>query len=211
MMAKQQGLALPTLMVMLSVASLAALVAMRGLWVNDQWLNSQADRLRSQHLAEAVLPIAVQDITALSVASNSLGEATPNLRHTMGSAEQTHTFFPISRVEYDALRQRLGASTCNAGICAPLSPTTGTKASDWKTQIETAIAINATDSPYGANMAWYWVEVFPQETSLNFVYRITVLATGVKPGSTTVLQAIWTRSTPTSTSGQWHSWQILHD
>lgn len=211
MKAEQQGHALPTLMVMLSVASLAALLAMRGLWINDQWLNAQADRLRSQHLAEAVLPIAVQDITGLPAATHRVGEATPNMRHTVGSAEQTHAFFPLSTDEYDLLRQRLGASTCKTGICAPLSPIAWPKASDWKAQVATAMTVNATDSPYGTSTAWYWVEVFQQETSGTFVYRITTLATGVRPGSTTVLQAVWTRSTPTATSGQWHSWQILHD
>ena len=41
----QQGLALPTLMVVLSVASLAALLAWRNLGVNDQLLNAEADLL----------------------------------------------------------------------------------------------------------------------------------------------------------------------
>jgi Tfp pilus assembly protein PilX len=211
MNSKHQGLALPTLMVMLSVTSLAALLAMRNLWINDQLLNAEADHVRSQHVAEAVLPIAVQDIAGLSATTHNLGEATTNLRHTIGTAEQTHAFFPTSMSEYDVLRQRLATSECSAGICAPLSPIRWTKASDWKAQTKTAMLVSATDSPYGANTAWYWVEVFPQETTHTWVYRITVLATGVLPGSTTVLQALWTRSTASSTTGQWHGWQLLHD
>ena len=208
---KQQGLALPTLMMMLSVASLAALLALRNLWINDQWLNAQADHLRTQHFAEAVLPIAVQDITGLATATDSLGETTPNLRHSMGNAQQTHVFFPNSIAEYDVLRQRLGSNECNTGICAPLAPIRWVKASDWKAQTASAMAIGTTDSPYGAGMAWYWVEVFPQETTHIFVYRITTLAHGILPGSSTVLQALWTRNAPTSTTGQWLSWHVLSD
>lgn len=211
MKSKQQGLALPTLMVMLAVASLAALLALRNLWVNDQMLNAQADHLRSQTFAEAVLPIAVQDILGLAVTTESLDESTPNLRHTMGSTAQMHTFFPASISAYEVLRQRLGTSTCDAGICAPLSPTAWTTASDWKAQTATAMVVSTTDLPHGANTAWYWIEVFPQETTHTFVYRITALATGVLPGSATVLQALWTRNSLTSTTGQWHSWHRLHD
>jgi hypothetical protein len=57
------------------------------------------------------------------------------------------------------------------------------------------------------------VEVFPQVgvDSTTFVYRITTLATGVMAGSTCVLQGIWVRNTPTSSTGQWQSWHVLHD
>jgi len=123
MSSKQRGLALPTLMVMLSVASLAALLALRNLWVNDQLLNAQADHLRSQTFAEAVLPIAVQDILGLAATTQSLADSSPNLRHTMGSTAQMHAFFPVSMSEYEVLRQRLGSRACLTGICAPLSPT----------------------------------------------------------------------------------------
>jgi hypothetical protein len=56
-------------------------------------------------------------------------------------------------------------------------------------------------------------EVFPQVgvDSTTFVYRITTLATGVMAGSTCVLQGIWVRNTPTSSTGQWQSWHVLHD
>jgi len=60
------GLALPTLMGLLALASLATLLAMRNLWVNDLLLNAQADQLRTRHKAQAVLPLAVQDIVGAS-------------------------------------------------------------------------------------------------------------------------------------------------
>ncbi len=211
-----RGFALPTLMVMLALASMATLLAMRNLWVNDQLLNAHADQLRTQHKAETVLPVALADI---------LGEATPpdgtpNLRHTAGNTTQNHAFFPNSMDEYDLLRQRLNTATtpCSAGICAPHTlDAQATKASYWKTQTASAMPMGATDTPDGDHTAWYWVEVFPHKSKANaiaeplFVYRITAMATGIVPGSTSVLQGLWMRSSDTSLTGQWYSWHVLPD
>ena len=220
---QHRGFALPTLMALLAMASIATLLAMRNLWVNAQLLNAQDDLLRTQHKAEAVLPVALADLLGTANTgntTNSNGEVTSSLRHTAGSQTQTHAFFPTSSAEYDLLRQRLstgiGTDTCNAGICAPstLDPNS-TKASYWKTQTTSAMAVNATDTPDGGNTAWYWIEVFPQANTTTFAYRITALANGVMPGSGTVLQTIWTRNTPTTSAttsaGQWQSWHLLHD
>lgn len=192
-------------MVMLALASLAALLALRHLWVNEQLLNAETDQLRALHKAHAALPLAVADI---------VGASNNSTRHIAGDLTQTHAFFPSSMAEYNTLRQRLLPSTCNAGICAPnaLHPSAA-KASYWKTQTTTALAIPATQTPYGDNTAWYWVEIFPQANSSqdNFIYRITVLANGIMPSSSTVLQAVWARTSVTSPTGQWHSWHVLHD
>jgi Tfp pilus assembly protein PilX len=215
---KLRGFALPTLLVMLAMASIATLLALRNLWVNDQLLNAETDRLRTQHKAEAALPVALADILGAMASTSSNG--TPNLRHTAGNATQSHAFFPVSAAEYKLLRQRLNTGTCVAGICAPSSlDPSATKASFWKARTNEAFAISASDTPYGDKTAWYWVEVLPQhpDNSANapsfapFIYRITTLANGVMPGSTTVLQAIWVRNTPTSSTGQWRSWHVLHD
>lgn len=213
-----RGFALPTLMVMLSLASIATLLAMRNLWVNDQLLNAEADQLRTRHKAEAVLPVALADI--LGSATNSDG--TTNLRHAAGNVTQNHAFFPTSMADYDLLRQRIGTLTspCSAGICAPhILDTKTTKASYWKTQTASAMSVSVADTPHGDNTIWYWVEVFPQDgtSAANptspqpFVYRITALANGVMPGSATVLQAVWARHSNASLTGQWHSWHVLHD
>ncbi len=192
-------------MVMLALASLAALLALRHLWVNEQLLNAETDQLRTLLKAHAALPLAVAGI---------VGASNNSTRHIAGDLTQTHAFFPSSMAEYSTLRQRLLPNTCNAGICAPnaLQPSAA-KASYWKTQTTTALAIPATQTPYGDNTAWYWVEIFPQANSSqdNFIYRITVLANGVMPSSTTVLQAVWARTSVTSPTGQWHSWHVLHD
>ena len=209
-----QGLSLPTVLVMLALTSMAALLAWRNLWVNAQLLNAEADLLRTQHKAQTVLPVALADI----VGNPSSSDAATNLRHTAGDATQTHAFFPNTLSDYDLLRQRLTASgtPCSAGICAPNTlNANAAQASYWKTQTATAVGLGAADSPDGSNTAWYWVEVFPRgntaSNGASFAYRITALATGVMPGSSTVLQAIWTRDNNTSPTGQWRSWHVLHD
>jgi Tfp pilus assembly protein PilX len=204
------GFALPTLMVMLALASLAALLALRNLWVNEQLINAEADQLRTLHRAHATLSVTVADIVGVAHGDGT----TPDLRHTAGNAVQTHAFFPASMTEYDTLRQRLLPNVCNAGICAPHAlSANATQASYWKTQTATAMTVAAVDGSGDSGTAWYWVEVFPQDNTPHdqFIYRITVLAKGLMPGSTTVLQAIWERNAPTSPTGQWHSWHVLHD
>jgi Tfp pilus assembly protein PilX len=201
-----QGFALPTLMVMLAIASIATLLAIRNLWVNNQLLNAEADQLRTQHKAEAVLLVALADL--LGAATNNDGSQ--NMRHIPGDATQKHAFFPSTLTEYDLLRQRLNANMCSAGICAPHVLNT-TKANDWQAQIPTAATVRATDIPYGDNTAWYWIEVFPQTNTDTFVYRITALANGMMPNSRTVLQAVWARHNHASQTGQWYSWHVLHD
>lgn len=210
------GFALPTLLVMLSLASIATLLALRNLWVNDQLTNAVADQLRTQHKAEAALPVALADI--LGPTTNPDGS--PNLRHSAGNTTQNHAFFPASMADYTLLRQRLIAVTCNTGICAPnsLDPRAA-KASFWKARTGDAFAISASDTPHADQPTWYWVEVLPQHSNNNasdasqapFVYRITTLANGVMPSSSTVLQAIWVRNTANSNTGQWRSWHVLHD
>jgi Tfp pilus assembly protein PilX len=213
---KRGGFALPTLLIMLTLASIATLLALRNLWVNDQLLNAWADQLRTQHKAEAALSVALADILSPSINT----DGTPNLRQSAGNPTQNHAFFPDSQAEYALLRQRLNTGACVAGICAPGNlDATANKAGFWKARTNEAFAITATDTPYGDNTAWYWVEVFPQHSTNTttdsaaapFVYRITTLAQGVMPGSIAVLQAIWVRDTLTARTGQWRSWHVLHD
>ncbi len=55
------------------------------------------------------------------------------------------------------------------------------------------------------------MELFPEENTGNFVYRITALAQGVSVGNVSVVQAIWKRNSATSLTGQWFSWHVLRD
>jgi Tfp pilus assembly protein PilX len=210
--AAQQGLALPTVMVMLMLASVGTLLAWRQLWVNEVLLKTEADQLRTQHKAEAVLALAVQDIVGRAIA--------------VGDNTQTHVFFPTHLAEREVLRQRLGSENCRSGICALTPPKDEVKdlfsrASTWKNMTASAIPISASDTPYGAGTAWYWVDIQPDAVQLAtipsansappFIYRITVLANGVLPSSSTVLQTLWTRTSPSDTRGKRHSWRLLQD
>ena len=73
-----QGLSLPTVVVMLALTSLAALLAWRNLWVNAQLLNAEADLLRTQHKAHAVLPVALADIVGNANSSDAAQDVNRN-------------------------------------------------------------------------------------------------------------------------------------
>jgi len=209
-----QGLALPTVMVVLALIGWAALTSWRNLRVNEWLLNAQADVLRAQHRAEAALPLALQDIVGLT--PDAPGQ--PNPRHTPGDATQTHAFFPTSVSERDTLRQRLGTQPCVSGICAPNMAPTRT-VNEWQALTASAWPLSSNDMPEGADRTWYWVEVLwdsvPLQPSAPFVYRITVLAQGILPGTAVVLQALWSAPAPPVAGrvagGTWHSWHWLSD
>ena len=219
-----KGLALPTVMVMLALASVSTLLAWRHLWVNEVLLKTEADQLRTQHKAQAVLPLAVQDIVGSANAASA--PSMPDLRHTPGDNTQTHPFFPTTLAERDLLRQRLGDDVCRVGICA-VTPPPPDKAdpfslpTTWKSMTASAMPVSASDTPYGAETAWYWVDIQPDSAQIPaaasanspppFIYRITVLANGLLPSSSTVLQTLWTRASLSDTRGQRHSWRILQD
>jgi Tfp pilus assembly protein PilX len=238
----QQGLALPTVMAMLMLASVGTVLAWRQLWVNEILLKTEADQLRTQHKAEAVLPLAVQDIVGSASAASGVNAPnvplsplapTPptsslsmNTRYVAGDSTQTHVFFPTNLAERDLLRQRLGSDACRSGICAVTPPKVEkndllSRASTWKSMTASAMPVSASDTPYGAGTAWYWVDIQPDTAQLSsaasassappFIYRITVLATGVLPSSSTVLQTLWARTNLSDAHGHRHSWRILQD
>jgi hypothetical protein len=120
----------------------------------------------------------------------------------------------------------LGSEACRNGICALTPPKIEkddffSKASTWKSMTASAMPVSASDTPYGAGTAWYWVDIQPDAVQLAthpsansappFIYRITVLANGVLPSSSNVLQTLWTRTNLSDTRGKRHSWRILQD
>ena len=70
-----RGFALPTVLLILTLTSMATLLAWRNLWLTDQLLNIEADQLRTLHKAEAAVPIAMQ--AALQAAIQIASAATP--------------------------------------------------------------------------------------------------------------------------------------
>ena len=199
---RQRGLALPTVLVLLSLVALGCLSAWRSLWVAEQRLNLEADQLRGLHRAEAVLPLAVADILGPVVADGQAADA----RHT---ASGNAVFFPNSTSELATLQQRLG-SVCAQGICAAAT-TVGNvhSASRWWALRDQAMYVEG-QLPDGSS-AWYWVEVLSAPAQdPPFMYRITVAVAGVMPGGQTVLQTLWTR-TGRARAGTWRSSAVLHD
>ncbi len=227
------GIALPTVMVMLLLSSGLVLTAWRNIWLHELLLQARADALRTQWLADATLLAALDDVLQRNAFTDASANTNPNMdaptsmRHTMGSADQSHVFFPKTADELLVLRQRLGANACREGICAPLQPLKSV-ATDWQSMGSssmTSSVINASsnsateNNPSQNKTARYWVEIFiPTDASDGkpFVYRITAMVSGWKSAKPTVLQAIWqpdiaagsANSNPPS--GRWVSWAVLH-
>ena len=238
-MGNRSGFALPAVLGILALTSLACATVWRMQWVNQQLLNVQSHLIRNQHIAEGVLPLVLQDIVGFSATNSTNINATPDsstsLRHFAGTDAQIHAFYPTTAQERDKLR--LGTAMCQAGICAPKTPV-DLSAEQWRNLLNQSQPVSMADLPSSNVSAFYWVEVWlnanvselvgspllqttPAVPSapFPFIYRITVLVQDAssnptselsKPQSKTlVIQAIWSRATATALTGQWHSWKLL--
>jgi len=196
---KKYGFALPAVLGVLALTSLACATVWRMQWVNQQLLNVQFHQIRNQQIAEGVLALVVTDI-------------------------QTHAFYPTNAQDRDKLQLRLGTAMCQAGVCAPKT-FVNLNAEQWRNLLGQSQQVNVSDLPIKDITAFYWVEVWLNAGASQsvqpspFIYRITVLVQEVSPASaseltkpkphTLVMQAIWSRATETSPSIQWHSWKLL--
>jgi len=196
---KRYGFALPTVLGVLALTSLACATVWRIPLVNQQLLNVQFHQIRNQQIAEGVLALVVTDA-------------------------QTHAFYPSTAQDRDKLQLRLGTAMCQAGICAPKT-LANLNAEQWRNLLGQSQQVNVADLPIKDITAFYWVEVWLNAGASQsvqpspFIYRITVLVQQTSPTSaseltkpqphTLVMQAIWSRATETSPSIQWHSWKLL--
>ena len=196
---KKYGFALPTVLGVLALTSLACATVWRMQWVNQQLLNVQFHQIRNQQIAEGVLALVVTDA-------------------------QTHALYPATAQDRDKLQLRLGTAMCQAGICAPKT-LANLNAEQWRNLLGQSQQVNVSDLPIKDITAFYWVEVWLNAGASQsvqpspFIYRITVLVQEVSPASaseltkpkphTLVMQAIWSRATEKSPSIQWHSWKLL--
>ena len=196
---KRYGFALPAVLGVLALTSLACATVWRMQWVNQQLLNVQFHQIRNQQIAEGVLALVVTDA-------------------------QTHALYPATAQDRDKLQLRLGTAMCQAGICAPKT-FVNLNAEQWRNLLGQSQQVNVADLPIKDITAFYWVEVWLNAGASQsvqpspFIYRITVLVQEVSPASaseltkpkphTLVMQAIWSRATETSPSIQWHSWKLL--
>ena len=196
---KRYGFALPAVLGVLALTSLACATVWRMQWVNQQLLNVQFHQIRNQQIAEGVLALVVTEA-------------------------QTHALYPATAQDRDKLQLRLGTAMCQAGICAPKT-LANLNAEQWRNLLGQSQQVNVSDLPIKDITAFYWVEVWLNAGASQsvqpspFIYRITVLVQETSPTSaskltkpqphTLVMQAIWSRATETSPSIQWHSWKLL--
>ncbi|MCX7259459.1 MAG: hypothetical protein NTU46_03815 [Burkholderiales bacterium] len=206
---KRSGFALPAVLGILALTSLACATVWRMQWVNQQLLNVQSHLIRNQHIAEGVLPLVLQDIVGFSATNSTNIHATPDsstsLRHFAGTDAQTHAFYPTTAQERDKLQLRLGNAMCQAGICAPKTPV-DLSAEQWRNLLNQSQPVSMADLPSSNVSAFYWVEVWlnanvselvgspllqttPAVPSapFPFIYRITVLVQDASSNATSEL------------------------
>ena len=206
---KRSGFALPAVLGILTLTSLACATVWRMQWVNQQLLNVQSHLIRNQHIAEGVLPLVAQDIVGFSAINSTFISVTPDsstsLRHFAGTDAQTHAFYPTNAQERDKLQVRLGNAMCQAGICAPKTPV-DLSAEQWRNLLNQSQPVSMADLPSSNVSAFYWVEVWlnanvselvgspllqttptvPSAPS-SFIYRITVLVQDASSNPTSEL------------------------
>ncbi len=206
---KRSGFALPAVLGILALTSLACATVWRMQWVNQQLLNVQSHLIRNQHIAEGVLPLVAQDIVGLSARNSTFISVTPDsstsLRHFAGTDAQTHAFYPTNAQERDKLQVRLGNAMCQAGICAPRTQV-DLSAEQWRNLLNQSQPVSMADLPSSNVSAFYWVEVWLNanvselvgspllqttpavpSTQSPFIYRITVLVQDASSNPTSEL------------------------
>ena len=206
---KRSGFALPAVLGILALTSLACATVWRMQWVNQQLLNVHSHLIRNQHIAEGVLPLVAQDIVGFSATNSTFISVTPDsstsLRHFAGTDAQTHAFYPTNAQERDKLQVRLGNAMCQAGICAPRTPV-DLSAEQWRKLLNQSQPLSMADLPSSNVSAFYWVEVWlnanvselvgspllqstpaVSSTPSSFIYRITVLVQDASSNPTSEL------------------------
>ena len=206
---KRSGFALPAVLGILALTSLACATVWRMQWVNQQLLNVQSHLIRNQHIAEGVLPLVAQDIVGFSATNSTTINVTPDsstsLRHFAGTDAQTHAFYPSTAKERDKLQLRLGTAMCQAGICTPKTPI-DLSAEQWRNLLNQSQPVSMADLPSDKVSAFYWVEVWLHANASElvsspllqstpavpsapspFIYRITVLVQDASSNPTSEL------------------------
>ena len=212
MKATQAGWVLPSVMALLLMVSLTAWTQARQLWLQEQVLKLEDQRVRHRYLAEAVTRMALSDIWAQTRSKEGM-------------------FFPTTKAERDALRARLGTAPCREGICLPNNTNNDAlptpNLADWLDRIDQAQNVSASALPDPQLQACYWVEVWvsaddasdstSESAPPRFYYRITSLVWGGMTGARAAVQAVWQRDAAASDAalhpgvpaGRWLSWHGL--
>lgn len=215
----QRGIALLTVMAILVVCVLITSANTRTGLLHEMIVGYQSDQLRAQAAAEALVRDAESDILGVLSDGSPCRTGAPSAGvvgcRTRGTgAFPSAPYFPQSADEFDEVRALLqvGADVpCRDGICFPSGLQT-------LERLEDALE---TMQPYGARhgqftraaptttqgaRAWYWIEAFyydlgsdalaPQrhlqpDPARPFVYRITAVAQGLRPGTRAVVKSVF--------------------
>lgn len=220
-MTRAHGIGLPSVLALLALTALASLLVVRLLWLQERMLKLDGERVRNRAWAEAVLELAMQDLSG-STADTAW---TDDTRHRMGEPAQSHVFYPTTFAELAVLRQRLAGRACREGICVSgETPAAGqalsaTPLSLWQARTADGWPVPAAALPDAAVQAWYWVEVWADAQDLavaepapRFHYRVTALVQGALSGGRVGWQGLWRRqagSATTDRNGHWSRWQAL--
>ena len=179
-MKRQRGMALPMVVVLSCLCSVLLLAQWRNLAMAQALGQSAGLRWQLKHRALDTLRLAVDDIRL----------SQDDARHHMGTASDSHAFFPTTTQQWQVLQSRLGLNECQTGICRPLGADNPIL-SPWLKRLDQAQNV---PSPSGQS-ASYWVEVIPVQTvnpgDSPFLYRITALAQNGEGGAQSGWQALW--------------------
>jgi type IV pilus assembly protein PilX len=201
--ARQRGISLLVVMVMLLLSALLVLGASRTALIAEMAAGHDSDHQRALEAAQAMLNVAELGIRRESANGPGCAEGACRRHDTPGGAPGV-AGYPRDLGQWHALQAALGAlnPSCAGGICiADRVP-----ALFW-TDPKSLAAMKRVAG--GGGNAWYWVELLPYDVasavdggraesfapdaSTPFVYRVTVVAEGLKPSSRAVLQTtlVW--------------------
>lgn len=215
---QMRGIALLTVLAVLAIGGLAVLSSLRLGALEAMVGGHQADQQRALAAAQALLFDAERDILGLKSDGQPCTHASADAaehagcRRRSAGALPAAPYFPQSLEDFEEVRALLQAQPdrpCMDGICAPISLSALTGLEDQAAMREVAARpgqFTQAASPAGARPAWYWVEMFRYQPDAGatplpsnilpdparpFVYRITALALGARPGTRAVVQSLF--------------------
>lgn len=215
----QQGVALLTVMAVLVICVLITAANTRSGLLHEMIVGHQSDQLRAQAAAEALVRDAEIDILGLQPDGSPCREDLESTgfigcRERGRGALPQAPYFPHSTEEFEEVRAlvQVGAAVpCRDGICFPSSLQALEQLEDSLEAMKPHGArhgqfTRATYDAPQAPLAWYWIEAFhydlgsdvlaPQrrlqpDPARPFVYRITAVAQGLKPGTRAIVKSVF--------------------
>lgn len=218
---RTRGIALLSVMIVLLLACLAVLTGARMGLLQEMTTGRHADQMRAHAEAQALLLDAEADILGIradgSPCRPSATDPTRTATGHIGCRERgmemlpAAPYFPQSLEEFDEVRALLQAGAglpCRDGMCAPASLATAASFEEAAAQDLGARLSQFTRAPvaHSEGRGRYWVEMFRYQadaggtTALHhaqpdparpFVYRVTAMAHGLRPGTRSVVQSLF--------------------